>query len=625
MKCVAFLLIGLLLCAVAKGQTVTQRDSLRSLVRRLPAPGSSFATDTQRVQLLFKLALLEKDLKAANAWLELTERQLTKLEWPSGRVRQRIQEGILLYRENFVYQSIDKFTEALTLAEEINFDPALFAACHRQLGSAYFSLDQYGVAVSHYQQAIRYYQYDPQYRRRNDYVVLLNNVGLCHLNRKQFAAAMACFRAIINERLPQNDSVSLAWSYSNMGTAQRKAGNWRGSLESFDRALGYFGSRQIENQAFTLSEKALACLALGKSSDALRFSQEAKEKAKGGKPFFALYIAEAAYEVEKRNGLAASALSDRELYDSLKNINDQALKQRSLDGMRYAYENQQKAVLIDQQRFMERGLWAGVLVLTLFLGYALLNRRTLKRKNLKIAMQKQVIEAANAHLSDFNQALESKVQERTQELQQAYDDIKTAMLRGQTNERKRVASELHDNLGSMISAVRFQMQAMDTDALVPKERQIYRRVYEMIGNAYDEVRHISHHLLPAALETEGLANASMELVSDLNANDRIRFQLLADPNISWPKEIETDLYSILLELTNNIIKHSTASHVVIELNAAADQPALSLTDNGHHFDPTAASRGRGFANLESRVARLNGRLVHEKNLPIGNRFGIWLP
>lgn len=199
---------------------------------------------------------------------------------------------------------------------------------------------------------------------------------------------------------------------------------------------------------------------------------------------------------------------------------------------------------------------------------------------------------------------------RNEELIQKNDEIMAALTEGKTIERKRVAIELHDNLGSMLSGIKWRLQALDKGKLSAKEQKIYEGILVMMGDAYSEVRLISHNMLPAELEKKGLNSALEKLVSDINQNGRLTISLAFDAGLEkMNKNIELELYSICLEAVNNILKHAEASVATIQLNGEADYLSLRIKDNGKGIAEAQQNNGKGLKNLTNRVQTLNGTLT----------------
>jgi signal transduction histidine kinase len=178
-------------------------------------------------------------------------------------------------------------------------------------------------------------------------------------------------------------------------------------------------------------------------------------------------------------------------------------------------------------------------------------------------------------------------------------------LEGQTAERKRVAADLHDNLSSMLTAVRWNLMALNKNNLNESEHKAYDDILAMTTTAHDQVRLISHNLLPEELEKEGLTTALERLVNKLNRSGAVHFDLtithLAE---RLSKKTEFELYS--LELTHNVIKHSEATEAEISLIQQDKCIHLIVSDNGKGLDENRQN-GMGIQNVESRIKSLNGK------------------
>jgi signal transduction histidine kinase len=218
------------------------------------------------------------------------------------------------------------------------------------------------------------------------------------------------------------------------------------------------------------------------------------------------------------------------------------------------------------------------------------------------------VKKQNLVIEKINGSLEEKVKLRTLELQQAYNEIKEAMLKGQTIERKRVAAELHDNLGSLFSAIQMSLDVVDASHLTKREQFIFKNVQNQLEDAYREVRLLSHNLQPAELEKEGLEKALLRLAEKINMTCKIKITLDLEALIPLSKEIEFNLYSICLELTNNILKHSEGSKAHISFTQIANNQLLMVVkDNGRGID-LYDKKGFGLQNIEHRLEQIGGEM-----------------
>ena len=238
------------------------------------------------------------------------------------------------------------------------------------------------------------------------------------------------------------------------------------------------------------------------------------------------------------------------------------------------YENEQmgtaiQQTIIDEQRSTQRIL---IFISTLIIAFAVFlwfNNKKLRKKNAAIA---------------------------------------EALLKGQTLERKRVAAELHDHLGGTLASLNWYLHGMDKKVFSPEEQKIYQSVHQMVSSAYKEVRSLSHNLMPAELQEHGLTMALSRLIDKMNESDLINFTFnKSGLEKRLSNQIEFELYSIVLELTNNILKHSGATEASISLVENPRNIHLSISDNGTGI--TGATKyGVGLGNVQSRVQSLSGKI-----------------
>lgn len=195
------------------------------------------------------------------------------------------------------------------------------------------------------------------------------------------------------------------------------------------------------------------------------------------------------------------------------------------------------------------------------------------------------------------------------ELIQKNEEIQGALLKGQTLERKRVASELHDNISAKIASLRWRLEAISPIFQTEKENKIYASTVEALSEVYTDVRLLSHNLLPAELELHGLAKALDSMVKEINSLGKTNFTLsIATHDERFANKIEYELFSVILELSNNILRHSQAPEADISLTQRADKLHLVIKDNGIGISEKASRHSMGLTNIKTRVASLNGKI-----------------
>ena len=219
------------------------------------------------------------------------------------------------------------------------------------------------------------------------------------------------------------------------------------------------------------------------------------------------------------------------------------------------------------------------------------------------------------------------LRKKNEELNQKNKEISEALHKGQTLERKRVAAELHDSLGGTIAAMRLQIMGMDKSKFSESELNNYHEILLMIQESYKQVRDLSHNLMPEILEKEGLVVALSKLVDKMNYSGLFEFEFIKDSsdNERLSPQQDLELYSICLELINNIIKHSKASKVVIHYQKDEDEIQLSIFDNGKGFDKNQTESGMGLFSVSNRIKSLGGKWDINSDIGKGTTITIQIP
>jgi signal transduction histidine kinase len=181
-----------------------------------------------------------------------------------------------------------------------------------------------------------------------------------------------------------------------------------------------------------------------------------------------------------------------------------------------------------------------------------------------------------------------------------------AFINGQEQERKRIASDLHDGLAQNLVMLKMGIRNFNMPDQAQQEKLNYYSAE--LDTMIEETRRISHNMMPGVLVDLGLLKALKSLVADLNTNhqDLQTTLSVSEPFIKLPPEVEIQLYRIIQELLNNVIKHSGATACDIRLSAGSEGIRIGLKDNGQGFEKKHAKTGIGLQNIGSRVNSLNG-------------------
>ncbi|MBK7128306.1 MAG: hypothetical protein IPM74_12240 [Crocinitomicaceae bacterium] len=194
-----------------------------------------------------------------------------------------------------------------------------------------------------------------------------------------------------------------------------------------------------------------------------------------------------------------------------------------------------------------------------------------------------------------------------------------AMVDVREEEQKRIAAELHDDIGSVLTHIRMQL------AQPPLSSEQTDQLKDLVHNLVARVRQISRDLMPPVLNELGLANALNDLCKKTRSLTKLNIQCETDTEMHTPlsKDVELAIYRICQELLNNIIKHAEAENIFVKLVSIQDQISLIIEDDGKGFVPDAEldfkSESLGMKNLAVRTGLIGANLEFSQRYPKGTR------
>ncbi|AFD06988.1 sensor histidine kinase [Solitalea canadensis] len=187
------------------------------------------------------------------------------------------------------------------------------------------------------------------------------------------------------------------------------------------------------------------------------------------------------------------------------------------------------------------------------------------------------------------------------------------------NERRRVASELHDGIGPLVSSVKLYINSIDVAA--EDEETIYKAGAH-IDDIMQNIRQISNNLMPNTLVRKGLDAAIAEFIAKVDNQNNVKISYSCEAaSLSLDKDMEINIFRIIQEIVNNTIKHSGATQLIVKLKKESNQLLIQTRDNGKGFDfdsmknkDVSKDGGLGLKNLESRVEVMGGHLFRKAHL-----------
>jgi signal transduction histidine kinase len=180
----------------------------------------------------------------------------------------------------------------------------------------------------------------------------------------------------------------------------------------------------------------------------------------------------------------------------------------------------------------------------------------------------------------------------------------------QENEQKRIARDLHDDLGGTLASLKHIVLSKMSKMLNPDDELKIRELAQKSG---DDLRRISHALMPPDFEKIGLIDSIHELIRN-NNSERIKFEFLErTKGVNLSSKDELNIYRILSETVQNIHKHSGATKVIVQFIHNEEDLTLIVEDNGIGFDVDNVNEGLGIVNMYSRAKNLGGSLNFDSN------------
>ena len=233
---------------------------------------------------------------------------------------------------------------------------------------------------------------------------------------------------------------------------------------------------------------------------------------------------------------------------------------------------------------------SGILLVSLIAGFALIRNFKITRE---ISKQKEKIQA-----------------QRILQLEQERQIIAlNSTLQGEETERSRLARDLHDGLGGLLSGIKLTLMNMKGNAIITREvMDQYDHALGLLDTSIKELRHVAHNMMPETLFRFGLHQTLSDFCEGVgNKGLNVIFAFYGTEK-RYDEKLEIASYRIVQELVNNAMKHSGASEITVQLVCEEERLSITVQDNGKGMDVNSAeqSTGKGLANIRARVSSFGG-------------------
>ncbi|MEM9920111.1 MAG: sensor histidine kinase [Bacteroidota bacterium] len=455
-------------------------------------------------------------------------------------------------------------------------DSVAMASIYYNIAAIYFYKDNLKQAESYSQQALRLYRQTGLWEV--DALSLLANIAS---SAKDYITAERYYKQGIS--IYQEESFSdlgLADLHTNYGNLKIKKGQIDDAIKEFRKAKAILRNKGGPEDQFYLAQNFKdAFVTLGKFDSAYNY-QKVATLAKDS-----IYRLKSIRANAEMNAKFETEQSKKELAEE-KLLNQQ-------------YKTRQSILLIS---------FVAVLFISI-LSYWFLRQQ---QRNTKLIAQ-QKIQIRDQEVADLLQSQELK--------------MVNAMLDGQETERKRIAKDLHDHLGSLLTTLKWKFDDIVENTDTAQSKSILE-ANQMLDKAYGEVRRIAHNMNSGVLAKFGLIAALEELRNSITQSGKMKVELIhykLDHEYRLENQLEIIVYRMIQELISNILKHAQADQLSIQLSRMNNQLQLAIEDNGRGFNVNEATSGMGLQNIMARLQQINGQMEIDSGKGGGTSIYIDIP
>ncbi len=523
-------------------------------------------------------------------------------------------KGRILESRGLFAASVKAHVEALEIKEQLK-DTARIAFSYQSIGRTFRRQRRYQEALDYLLKSVNLYE-----QINKPHPKTLQLVGRTYQNIEDYDNAVLYYNRAYNLASQRKHKGVMASSLSGLANIAYARGDYPKSLELLERVV------ELKNRQLTTNEQigiwrglARNYLAMGEIAKAKTYNEKCLEHARAIESVgWEMYLLDETIEINKQLGAEQAAIAQLELQRELKDSIFDLENLRLSADYQTLYETREKEKQVfEQQKIISEQVTARNRMIGVFGLCSLfaLGGFLFYRNNVRYQRE---LTAKNAEIQ----------QQKIQELEQQQKILAmSAMIEGQEAERMRIAKDLHDGIGGLLTSVKAHFTSIEQELEKIRSFNLYEKTNALIDEACVEVRRISHNMVPHALTLSGLGGALEGIATQLETQG---IQCDLDTNATLQSLDETKavmIYRIVQELVNNIQKHANASNVLLQVLAFPDFIQILVEDDGKGFDSESsdAKKGLGLKSIASRVNYLNGTLQYDSVLGTGTTVSIEIP
>lgn len=607
-------------------QKIPKADSLKQL---LPAAKE----DTNKVLLLINLTKATKnaDIAAAYKYCEDALQLSQKLGYNKGRFQALINEISLIRIQGKDSLALEKCKAFVSLAESLK-DSFYIAAGYLNLGEVYDNNGDNEKGVGFCLKGL-------QIAERLDVKSLMQDgysaLQRLYLSRSEFDKAIRYGNLAIKLAKEMNDKTRVATQSYNLAYTYNLTKEFDKSISVSEEVLKITqetGDKRI--QSYALYNLCAIKLRTGKLEDALKYglmsleiSRQNSDKSIESSTLAALgtiYVQMKQYKEAEKYATSALALRQKtedkmgvaEIKNILANVYfalDQPVKAYALQLESEDFlDSYHQSILSSQSSELEKKYETPKKEALIKLQQAdIRQKKLLNYVLLGSAIALLIISLLSYRTYRHKQRLQQvKIDELEKEKQLAATE---AVLKGEEQERSRLAKDLHDGLGGMLSGIKHSLNAMKRNLIMtPDNAQAFERSVDMLDSSIKEMRRVAHNMMPETLVKFGLDAALKDFCNDINQSGalQVNYQSIGMEYATIDQTAAITIYRIVQELLNNAMKHASAKNALVQVSKTGADISITVEDDGKGFDTAIlkGTKGLGWSNLQSRIEYLKGKM-----------------
>lgn len=550
--------------------------------------------------------------------------------------------GRLFYQTKNFPKAIEYFNKSIK-SNYLSQDWRNLGIAHVNIANVYVDLNDYPKAIEELNKSLVYFN-KVDFKRGMQ--VVYNNMGAMNIRQQNYEAAIPLLKKGLELANINQSKAGVALIEQNIGFSLSGLKQYKEALIWFEKAEQTAIDNKADDYSFgeIYNHRSSLDSAMGNYQSALIYRTKymrINEKFMGDKVIKEVNELQTKYETQKKE-YAISLLNKSDSIKSLEIANQQLAINQSLfkiaeQKLKLADANLQiisdSLLLTEQNQRLLKAKLDSSFKEAKIVRLAEQNRikeLEVSRKNNQIVIV--LISVGFLSLIIYfvyrrNKSIQEKAYQ--QKLFEQQKNAAIAVIDSEEKERKRIASDLHDGVGQLMSAAWMNLQALKNQIseLNSAEADLLDKSLTLVNESCNEVRQVSHNMMPNALLLKGLVNAVQEFIGQINQRN-IKINLTTEGlSDNLPSHIETVLYRVIQESVNNVIKHAKASKLDISIIKSLDGIDVMIEDNGIGFNLNNANQnnGIGLSNIKSRIQYLEGTVEWNTSEKNGTLVAIFIP